>query len=317
MFAIAPYLVQVLDEQKQPLNLWDFYNKNSLKDFLDGYYGAQLNQHVTTDVEKKSFLVKKKCVGSSASVAGVYETGEFGFKSRIYSTTKKTTTHARERDEADMHPFYFSYYLMEKVVPAQKVRALLLLSRFKTAGIRGMTIPHVQENFRKQFPGLTLDVKRMLPNSVLEGLMKSGSLKTIRLIKNTLPKDLADKFTVGDNSKIREVELVIQTKKNMVFSEVQWIWDAIKNKKQPNEIISFDSFVPTNIKLDIKIGEKTRVLDIMNPGRLSSNIDVSDLDVDLDGHPKLDEWITRADELAGEIADSWGMPKMKWLTSPI
>lgn len=316
MFGIAPYLVQVYDEQKQPINLLNFFNNNSLKDFLDSYYTNQLHKEVTTTKEKKSFLVVKKCEGSDTSVAGIYETGEFGFKSRIYSTIQRTTTHAREVDEADMHPFYFSYYFMKQANAAQQVRALLLLSRFKTSGIRGMTIPHIQEKFFNQFPGFSLQVKRVLPASVLEALMKTGSLKKIRLINNTLPKDLAEKFSETDQSKVKEFEMVIQTKRNMYFEDIQWIWDAISKKKSPNEILTLDSFQPTNIKLDIKIGKQTRTLDVRNPGRLSSNIDVSDIAPDLNGHPKLDEWLIRADELAENIANSWGIPEIKWSTSP-
>lgn len=315
MFAIVPYLIQVLDDKKQPINLWDFFSNNSLKDFLDDYYSANLNKHITIPKHKKAFLVSKKCKGSPTSVAGIYETGTFGFKSRIYSTSKLATAHNREVDEADMHPFYFSYYFMKSVPMAQQVRGILLLSRFGTLGVRGMTIPHLQTSFKNQFPTFTLDIKRVLPTSVLEALMKSGQLKTIRLIKNTLPKDLANKFSQSDEVKIKEIEMVIQTKKNMIFSDVQWLWDSINNKKPANEILTTDSFQPDNIKLDIKIGNAIRVLDVKNPGKMSSNIDVSDIVVDQNGHPNFEAWLLRADELAGNIASSWGVPNLNWSTT--
>lgn len=314
MFGMAPYLVKITDEHKQPVNLFDFFAKNSLKSFLDDYYKSHLNKEITTPENKKTFLVSQICKGSNFSVAGTYETGEFGFKSRIYSTGKKITAHHRLTDEADMHPFYFAYYFMENAPMSQQVRGLLLLSRFKTLGVRSMTIPHLQQHFNKSFPRFKLDISRMLPPTILETLMKSGSLKTIRLIRNTLPKDIADKFTQQDESRIHEVEMVIQTKRNMVFSDVQWLWDAIKAKKNPHEIITVDSFQPNNIKLDIKIGNKLRVLDLRNPGRLSSNIDVSDLVPDTNGHPKLEEWLGRADELAADITSSWGVENLAWNT---
>jgi hypothetical protein len=314
MFSIAPYLIQVLDEKKQPVNLWNFFGNNSLKDYLDLYYASNLNKHVTMPKYKKTFLVSKNCKGSLTSVAGIYETGTFGFKSRIYSTTKLATAHDRQADEADMHPFYFSYYFMKNAPMAQQVRGLLLLSRFGALGVRGMTIPHLQTSFKNQFPMFTLDVKRVLPKSVLEALLKVGSLKTIRLIKNTLPKDLANKFSQSDEVKIKEVEMIIQTKKNMVFSDVQWLWDSINEKKSANDILTLDSFQPDNIKLDIKIGNSIRVLDVKNPGKMSSNIDVSDIAIDQNGHPNLEEWLLRADELAGNIASSWGVPNIAWKT---
>jgi hypothetical protein len=168
------------------------------------------------------------------------------------------------------------------------------------------------EHFRNRFGGFSLSVERVLPRAVLETLMSQGVVKTIRLVKKVLPTDLAQVFSDKDLDKISEVELVVRTKRQTAFTDINWLLDSIESKKRPSEIVTIPSFEQDNIKLEMVIDGRSRVVDLGNPGKLSSNIELPNLHPDINGHPKAREWLTEADKLASGIVRSWGVRNITW-----
>lgn len=164
MFAIAPYLVEIKDNNKQPQDLWNFFQKNSLHEVLGSYYKSNLKEYQPSIKDpKRMFMVAKIFTGTENSVAGIYQTGQFGYESDIYSVNQKKVMHKRKKDEADMVPFYFSFYMNKDKNMAQRARGLLLLGRFNTLGVRHITIPHLQQHFSQRFNQFSLNVERVVP----------------------------------------------------------------------------------------------------------------------------------------------------------
>ena len=313
MFAIAPYLVEVKDERKQPQDLWDFYAHENLHSVLRDYYKGGLGNYERAPKNpKRMFMVSKLYRGTDTSVSGVYQTGAFGFESQIYSTSQKKIAHNRKSDEADMLPFNFSFYLPRNTSPGQRKRGLMLLGRFNTLGIRHLTIPHLQVYFRDRFPGFTLGVERVVPRVVMETLLNQGTLRTIRLIKKSIPKDIASIFTESDQDKIGDVELVIHAKRRSPFSDINWLLEAVGNRTSATQIVTLPSFKQDNVKLEILVDGRVRTVDIGNPGKLSSNIEIADVSPDVNGHPRAKEWLHEADKLAEGIVKSWGVKSAVW-----
>lgn len=312
MFAIAPYLVEVKDGSKRPQDLWNFFNKDNLWDVLRSYYASNLkNYQPSIHDPKRMFMVSTVFAGTNESVSGVYQTGQFGYESEIYSTGKKKVTHKRMKDEADMVPFYFSFYFNKDPNIAQRARGLLLLGRFNTLGVRNITIPHLQQHFSQRFPGFSLSIERVVPKTVMETLLKHGSLKNIRLIKKVIPKDIADVLSMRDRDQVQEVELVIRSKRKSRFDDVNWAINAISNNSQPSNILTIPSFTHDNVKLDIMLDGRKRTLNIGRPGVVSSNMEL-DLQPGADGHPVPSEWLMEADVIVENIMSSWGIKNHSW-----
>lgn len=313
MFALAPYLIEIKDDAKQTQDLWKFYSNESLHGVLLDYYRSNLgNYQPSVGKDKRMFMVAAMYKGTSTSVCGTYQTGQFGFESDIYNTTRKKVAHRRQTDEADMIPFNFSFYLPRATSAGQRKRGLLLLSRFNTLGVRQLTIPHLKLYFRNRFPSFTLEVTRVVPKIVMETILSQGTLKTIRLIKKSLPADIADALSDADRVKVQDIELVIHTKRRSHFSDIDWLLRAVENNARPSEIITIPSFAQDNIKLEVQMDGRMRTVDLGNTAKLSSNIELPDITPGRNGHPNIDDWLREADSLAGGIAKSWGMSGQKW-----
>ena len=313
MFALAPYLVEIKDDKKQTQDLWKFYSSESLHAVLLEYYRSNLgNYQPSVGKDKRMFMVAAMYKGTSTSVCGTYQTGQYGFESDIYNTTQKKIAHRRQTDEADMVPFNFSFYLPRTTSAGQRKRGLLLLSRFNTLGVRQLTIPHLKRYFANRFPSFTLEVNRVVPKIVLETILSQGSLKTIRLIKKSLPEDIADALSDSDREKVQDVELVIHTKRRSHFSDIDWLLRAVEKNARPSEIITIPSFDHDNIKLEVQMDGRMRTVDLGNTAKLSSNIEINGITPGRNGHPKIEDWLNEADPLAAGIAKSWGMSGQNW-----
>jgi hypothetical protein len=313
MFALAPYLVEIKDDKKQTQDLWKFYSNENLRAVLLDYYRSNLRIYQpSVGKDKRMFMVGAMHIGTSTSVCGTYQTGQFGFESDIYNTTRKKVAHKRQVDEADMMPFNFSFYLPRNTSAGQRKRGLLLLSRFNTLGVRGLTIPHLRQYFANRFPSFTLEISRVVPKIVLETILSQGSLKTIRLIKKSLPSDIADALSESDRKNVQDIELVIHSKRRSYFKGIDWLMRTIEGNATASEIITIPSFEHDDIKLEIEMDGRMRTVDLGNTAKLSSNIEIANITPGPDGHPKLDDWLREADDLAGGIAKSWGMTGQNW-----
>ncbi len=110
MFAIAPYVIELLDEQMKQVDLWSFNKNNNLRQVLIDYYQNELNTYREMG-GKRLFRVSKLFTATNISVAGTYETGEHGLRSTIYDVTQRAISHEKGTNEADMLPFMFSFIL--------------------------------------------------------------------------------------------------------------------------------------------------------------------------------------------------------------
>lgn len=311
MFAIAPYHVEVLDSKMQPQDLWNFYHKNSLRDYVANYLKSILNNPINPQ-PTKAFVLRKIFASTPESIGGTFRTGLMGYESEIFNVAAKSVTHNRKKEEADLVPFPFSFYMPKNVHSSQRTRGLLLLNRFNTSGIRGIVVPHLCENFARTFPDFTLRVERVLPDTVMKSLLANGEVKKIRLVKKSLPKDYADVLSDGDKQKFADIEIVLRPKRNYYFSDVDWLMSLLDKKSNINTVFTLPDFSPDNIKVELNCGGKSRTVNVGSPGKVSSNIDISHVTVDVTGHIAPQDWLNEADDLAADIYQSWGAKGLVW-----
>lgn len=303
MFSIAPYAVELLDEGHQAVDLWNFSHKQTLRDVLFEYYSHELTNY-TPISSNRLFRVAKLFESSSISVAGQYETGEYGFKSTIYDTRAKRISHQKKTTEADMLPFFFSFILPKHDLQIQRKRGMLLLSRHKTYGVRTITIPHLKAYIEHRFPGHQFNVKRIVPAALARTLLDKGTLKAIRLIKYKIPSSLEDFLDQDDRKQIQDIEIVIKAKRKSHFFSKERFMKLLEGEGQFRSLYISEDLACDNVKLDVEVGGHVKRINV-GKQRVTSNIDVTDdIEIDSSGHPTLQSWFDQADSLAMSLFDS-------------
>jgi hypothetical protein len=297
MFAIAPYAIELLDEQREQVDLWDFNKNNNLRQVLIDYYVQELDTYRTMG-GKRLFRVSELFSATDISVAGKYETGEHGLRSTIYDVEQRAISHEKGISEADMFPFIFSFVLPKSDQISKRKKGILLLSRTKNFGIRTLTIPHLKTYIEARFSGYHFDIKRVFPAALARTLLDQGTLKAIHLIKYRVPSSLEDFLDQEDRASIQTVEVVLKARAKGSFLSKARFQKLLSGKGTFRELYESADMACDNVKLDIEIGGKLRRIDI-GKQRVSSNIDVTDdIEVDDTGFPSLGSWFAKADEIA-------------------
>ena len=321
MFSIAPYLVQVVDLKDIPQDLNNI-NNGTLVKYLEQYFasirGAMNKASSNGGSQQRTFVYVDPYKGSVNSVAGYYKAGVYGHQSEIFNTSSKKTVHIRKKDEADLLPFHFNFYFPVTQNIADRTRGLLLLSRINNAGVRSIISPHLIESFSKAHPGLKLKIERFLPEKIVSNFTKDGSVKKIILVKNTLPKDLADAVSPNDYKKVQSMELIIKAKRYSKFDDVNWVMNRFKNgnsKFDPKAIFTLGDFTPDRVKVELTTGGRKRTIDMGNLHKIVAYVEIEKPTIGVGNLITPQCWLDEADELADDIFLSWDIQTPKWNSS--
>lgn len=321
MFSIAPYFVQVVDLQEVPQDLNNI-NKGTLLSYLNGYFkgiqGVLTNAGGSTGTQQRTFTYVAPYTGCPGVVSGWYEAGVYGHRSNIYDVQTKALVHAKGKHQADMLPFHFNFYVPVTPNPADRTRGLLLLSRINNSGVRGIVAPHLIDSFNKAHPGLKLKIERFLPEKVVKNFTQDGAVKKIILIKNTLPKDLANAVSPNDYKSVHNMEVIIRAKRKSKFDDVNWMLNGFNSglgKFDPKAVFTLGDFTPDKVKVELVSGGRTRTVDMGNLHKIVSYIEIAKPTLDVGNLITPQCWLNEADDLADDIFLSWAVNTHKWNSS--
>ena len=319
MHAISPYMVTVVDGKSKMQDLWNL-NGSSLHAYLKQHYfpgiagRQQVVQKPTSDESGKVYIFKKLYTGTPTSIAGVYDSGLFGFETNIVDTVSVSSVpvFTRSKDQSDMRPFHFSFYLPSSKNVADNLRGMLLLSRIDTSGIRQMVMPDLIQSFDRAFPGLKLRIEKIVPSAVVSSLLQASKIRKIRLFQHTLPKDYSQVLGANDVKRFYEFEAVIKPQRGTPFSDVNWFLDAIKNKTPASSIFTIPNSTIDRVKVEVLKGKKVRTSDVGDLDKVSPVMQITKPKLGADGHIEPQFWLQEADSLADDLFSETGVNLPTW-----
>jgi hypothetical protein len=271
--SLAAYILKIRNVQERknvPLSSCpgdvDFFE--FMHDFLKPHKDHPLDEKQSQQVFRLEKLEKND---DERYLYGILETGEYGTDSVLWDTKSKKESHKRTRTEAEMLPFYFLAY-----IPDGPDLGIVLFQRSGNYGIRKMFGNMLNTYFAKQFP----EHKVFLNPVVDEESFKkytNGKIESVRFIRYTIPKDLADLVGTGSNQKTGRVELVVYAAKGERLPVNSRLLSFLSKKKKIEEFIELDetNFAYQNVKLTSKVAGVRRTLDINNPKHLRAYYDIS------------------------------------------
>jgi hypothetical protein len=141
---------------------------------------------------------------------GTIETGVYGFTSILRDINHKyKITYERKTTEAEMIPFYF-----QLCFPKGQDRAIFLFQRFNRFGVRKQFLDSIADSIKAKLPEHTTKLNALYPNEAVNSWLLKGDLKSIRLISEEVPSDIADAYKTKDEArKYTSSEFVIKTRR--------------------------------------------------------------------------------------------------------
>jgi hypothetical protein len=190
-------------------------------------------------------------------------------------------------------------------LPAKHRKGILLSQRIGQSGVRTALTTIISGEFEQAFPGYKLEIRPLMPEAAIKALLKKAVLHEVRFIQDIIPSDIADRFNGTNTAQEGELEFILRPKrKGYLNSGV--LLDYLNGKKAIGDLIEIDSFEPDNVKAEISIDNRRRVIDFGKLGRLRASFDISDeINVGADGYGTLASLksasSTLVDELAGQL----------------
>jgi len=259
--------------------------KDVLKLFLDFY---KINVSDKFDV-KKIFQIFQFGQESDITINstkyrifnGIVKTGNYGYESEIYNKNIKAVSYKRQKEDAELLPFYFLIAL-----PIDKDEGIVLLQGFKHFGIKTIFNETLNNFFSAEKPEYKIELNNLIDENLLKLLLDRGFTSKIRYIKFKQPVNLEDAYdTDGDHEEIPNelhAELSIYSGSNMAFSKImrsmknQFPYQKSNEGDSLSKLIEFTDFEYDNVKIEIKINGKNRTIDLSNLDKLRPIIDITD-----------------------------------------
>jgi hypothetical protein len=304
-FSLASYLLRIRDvENRKWLQLDSFTTDQDLFDRMSEYLEGLTSPSLDT-VNKKLIKLRPPLRKRARVLAGIVETGEWGYTSQLQDVTSEKITYKRKVAESENFPFYFLI-----AIPESSDKGIVILQRFGNRGIRTQFLSDFQDQFQSTFGNLRVSINPLAPGSLIDQyLSRQGRVTMIRLIQFQPPDDIADLF--GSKAKAaKEVytEYVIRAKAHKRIPIFDRIHDVLEGRRKASHLVEIAGFDPKIIKIGVSFQGRQRTLDIENVGRIRAWYDISDdVKVGPDGHPQFKSIDKLARELLSELKQGAGI----------
>lgn len=287
--------------------------KDVLKLFLDFY---KINVSDKFDI-KKIFQISQFGQESDITINstkyrifnGIVKTGNYGYESEIYNKNIKAISYKRQKEDAELLPFYFLIAL-----PIDKDEGIVLLQGFKHFGIKTIFKETLNKFFSTENPEYKIELNNLIDENLLKLLLDRGFTSKIRYIKFKQPVNLEDAYdTDGDHEEIPDelhAELSVYSGSNIALSKIirsmknQFPYQKSNEGDSLSKLIEFTDFEYDNVKIEIKINGKNRTIDLSNLDKLRPIIDITDEVLrEKSEHPKFNSINQIAIDLFRDLAE--------------
>ncbi|MCB2362257.1 hypothetical protein [Clostridium estertheticum] len=304
--ALVLYVIRLRGiEDRKYVNL-DNVNGKPFIDVFNEYCLSRENISCNEELEK-AINIKSVTIDDDI-FHGQLETGNYGYSSEIKSISTSKTTHTKTIGEADMMPLFFY-----ACIPKNAYKGLIAFEKFRTFGCKTVFEDDLNQFFEDNKYKIKVTLHPILPENVAKQYLASGNICRMRLVKHTIPKDIADVYNEQyRNGEFGTFEYVINPKKNKFLPFKKDISKFLNNSIGLKNIIEIHGMEYDNIKVELLIGRKKRTISLNNLNNLTGDIDISDdVEFEIDGHPKYESILKIAQDIVEEYVEIIDYKKCK------
>jgi hypothetical protein len=216
----------------------------------------------------------------------------------LFDVESGKTSYKKKQTDASMIPFFFEWYL-----PPRHRKGILLCQRIGQSGVRTLLEAIVTPEFSGVAEDYLLGINPVMPEAAIKALLKKSTLHAVRFVQSMIPSDIADRFNGTKTAQEGELEFVIRPRRKGHLNPAA-ILDYLSGKKTVGDLIEIESFVPDNIKVEIGLEGRRRVIDFGKLGRLRASFDISaDVKFGPDGYATLTSLKSASSDLVQDLAE--------------
>lgn len=243
-------------------------------------YLASIKTKFFTSVEDKRCLQIETLNNAGDTIEGLALVGQFGYSGRLVDHKSGVTNYNIKQTDVPLEPFYFEM----AAKPAAR-KGILICAKHGQSGCKSLLSQYVRDEFSKRFPTYIMDIQPLMPKQAIDALVDKGRVNAVRFVQDVIPHDIADRFNGNQQAQEGEVEIVIRPKKTGKIS-INSIKALMLNQKTVKDLIQIKDFDPSNVKVELDVQGRKRVIDFGNLGHVRASFDVTaEVTAGVDGYP--------------------------------
>ncbi len=179
--------------------------------------------------DKKTFSVAEYEADSQRRmVQGIIKSGEYGYRQDAYDTIRKTrVTAARKTHQSQEIPFYFLIHFPQGGL---KKKAYILLDKFRWAGAKSLLRDSLTDFLSTGSNTYLVNINPIISTDLLHQLENADRVSELSLIRDTVPRDLADQVLLGDTEELKEKRVYTTRAKGGLQIKVREFYEKVKNR---------------------------------------------------------------------------------------
>lgn len=210
--------------------------------------------------------------------AGLVESGNYGYESTFLDmSTEEKKRFKKPKDTAELMKFFFS-----SAFPSNSTKAFLILERFNYFGIKiifSKALNSFFKQFMKQngvyseFKHLVIDINGTMPKRYVEDIIDRGNINKLRFISHSKNKEIEDNFGQSKNKDEHYSELIVRKNTPQLKQKLKGL---LKKNATIHDLIDFKDYDYDELKVDIRYGNSSKIIDMSDIFKLRAYFDVSD-----------------------------------------
>ncbi|MEV5083124.1 hypothetical protein AB0K74_31355 [Streptomyces sp. NPDC056159] len=302
-YTLASYAVRIRksrDNDYLPLHNFD----NAGGDLLKEFYGFLLSlQERPFEVQRKERSLEAHSIHHEGrSLLFKLGSGSFGTQSRIRERATGQVVFQKEEDHVDTTDL--RNYL---IIPQGVTAGLLFTERIQGIGVIATLSEAFRKAFNQKYSGYTLELNNMTSEAAFGVYLERGAVKKIRLVRQTIPDDVADVLGMGDSEKnLGSIELVMKPPRLSSFGKRK-IQSVISGETDVSSMLEWRGLQYREMKIEVKVANSTRTLSVSS-GTTPAMLYDLDTERQKDSQTEItDDWVyAKAKEFAEEVAENMG-----------
>lgn len=205
-------------------------------------------------------------------IYGRIKTGDYGIESEIVDTETGETRYQMRDHEARVMPFDFMIATPTDV----NDQALVVLETQGIYGIKTQLEYALKSYLQKLNPCLALSFGKVIPKAYFNKYIDTGELKKIKLYRYNIPNNMVNAYYITPSDKRKVEERIISSPAGFSPELLKKVKECLAAQRAYYEIIEIPEFEIDDLKLEFKLGKRTKTMSIKNIEQLVLTEDISE-----------------------------------------
>ncbi|TFI30696.1 hypothetical protein [Streptomyces sp. 4R-3d] len=303
-YTLASYAVRIRKSREDEyLQLDDFDHSGG--DLLKEFYGylLALQERPYEIKDKERSLECQDVAQDDRAVHFKLAHGAYGTQSRIRERQSGQVLFQKQEDHVDL--IDLRNYL---ILPANSKAGLLFTERFQGNGVLSALSESFKKAFAAKHSGYTLEINNMASEAAFGRYLDGGQLKKIRLIRQTIPDDVADSLGMGEHERrLGKIEVSMSPPHNFSFGKRK-IQSVIGSGDGVSSMLEWRGVEYSEMKVVVNVAGSNRTLSVSSGTTPAMLYDIDDEMRKENVSELTDGWLyAKAKELAEDLAQTLGM----------